>query len=227
MTAKSTTNSGSAPHQDVLELLPWYVNGTLGKTEVARVEAHVRECPECARELEQCRTLAREVNKASADIWQPSATHLTDLMRQVESTNATVKSPRGPGVWLKNALAWLDLTPGPARWALGLQSALVLTLAIVLLVQPAERPVYQTMSSEAPQPSSDLPMFKMVFADDITEKELRGLLQSVDGEIVAGPSAIGVYTVRIRKSDTPEQLQQVLMTLRAHAKVKLAEEIHP
>ena len=126
---------------------------------------------------------------------------------------------------MKNWFAWLDLTPGPARWALGLQTALVLMLGIALLITPTERGVYQTMSSGAPPLVTDQALLKVVFADDITEKELRGLLQGIDAQIVAGPSAIGVYTVRVSKADT--DVQRAVTGLRAQAKVRLVEEVQP
>ena len=63
---------------------------------------------------------------------------------------------------------------------------------------------------------------RVVFADDITEKELRTLLASVGGTIIHGPSALGVYTVTIPLAGRA-QLGPVLEALRAHPQVRLAE----
>lgn len=227
MTAKSNHTPGGTAHLDTQELLPWYVNGTLSDAEAAQVEAHVRDCPDCARELAQCRMLAEEVKEASNAAWQPSANHLGDLMRQVDADTAARNPSQGVLANLKDWFAWLGATPAPARWALGLQGALVLMLSIGWLVEPVDPPGYQTMSSAAPQATADQALLKIVFADDITEKELRGLLQGVDAEIIAGPSVIGVYTLRLSKSGTPDPAQQAVLSLRAHPKVKLAEAVHP
>jgi hypothetical protein len=55
----------------------------------------------------------------------------------------------------------------------------------------------------------------------MTERELRALLTSVGGTLVNGPSALGIYTVRIEpSSDAPGV---ALEELRAHGKVRLAE----
>lgn len=228
MTAQSTNTSGGTSHQDILELLPWFVNGTLSDTEAARVAAHVRDCADCAHELAQCRVMAegvKEISDNTINTWQPSATHFANLMRQVDA--AARQPARGVLAQIQDWFAWLDVTPNPARWALGLQSALVLMLAVVWLVEPGEQPGYQTMSSAAPQAAADQTTFKIVFADDIIEKELRGLLHGVAAEIVAGPSALGVYTLRMSKSGTPDQTQQAMLALRAHPKVRLAEQVRP
>ncbi len=50
------------------ELLPWYVNGTLGPQELQRVEAHLDQCPSCREEVQALRALRREIK----DVAEPS-----------------------------------------------------------------------------------------------------------------------------------------------------------
>ena len=53
--ADRTDRAGLNPiereHQALVELLPWYANGTLDAEERARVEAHLERCEACCREL--------------------------------------------------------------------------------------------------------------------------------------------------------------------------------
>jgi len=46
-----------SPHQTTQELLPWYLNGSLGGGEAEQVEEHLRGCAECRLELEAERLL--------------------------------------------------------------------------------------------------------------------------------------------------------------------------
>jgi len=46
---------------ELKSLLPWYVNQTLSEDEVKKVEAHLKECPECQKELEELRWLSSGV----------------------------------------------------------------------------------------------------------------------------------------------------------------------
>ncbi len=48
MTATNTSRS----HQDIRELLPWYVNGTLDESEHNDVDAHVAGCERCSSDVE-------------------------------------------------------------------------------------------------------------------------------------------------------------------------------
>jgi len=51
-------------HQEVQELLPWHVNDTLGDAERAGVEAHLKRCSSCRRELEELRGLKSILTQA-------------------------------------------------------------------------------------------------------------------------------------------------------------------
>jgi hypothetical protein len=86
--------------------------------------------------------------------------------------------------------------------------------------------LYRTLSSEPKPVSADRVPLRLVFAEDITERELRALLLPLGATIVQGPSPIGVYTVEIPLAEaTSERLPPMLKRLRAHPKVSLAEPV--
>ncbi|MEM9782894.1 MAG: zf-HC2 domain-containing protein [Pseudomonadota bacterium] len=65
---KHTATEGlSAASLAVLEMLPWYVNGTLSEAERAEVEAQVAVCEVCAAELRLERQIAEVVAEESID----------------------------------------------------------------------------------------------------------------------------------------------------------------
>ena len=70
---------------------------------------------------------------------------------------------------------------------------------------------------------------QVVFADDITEREIRTLLSSIGATIVAGPTPMAVYTVALVANyrEVPAQTQERLALLRAHPRVRLAEAKQP
>ena len=214
-------------HREIQELLPWYVNGTLRGAEAARVDAHLAECRYCRDELEQCRALPAAVKDANENTWSPSATHFAELMRRIDATAAVRTQLQGLTARAKDWFAWFGATPSPARWALGLQGALVLMLGVTLLFAPPESKIYETLSNAPLHAVSGPAIFKIMFADDITGKELSGLLQSLNASIIAGPSAIGVYTIQAPGRASSSSAVQTVQALRAHPKVLLAEEISP
>lgn len=65
---------------------------------------------------------------------------------------------------------------------------------------------------------------RLVFSGDALQKDLTTLLLAVNGELVGGPSAHGVYTVRIGNGKASEQtLADALARLKADKSVLLAE----
>jgi hypothetical protein len=116
-------------------------------------------------------------------------------------------------------------TPGPMRWTVAVQAALVVLL-LALATWPGSLgpgPRYRTLA-EREQTRKNQAMVRLVFAEDATERDIRTLLSKVDGTIVDGPSAMGAYTVSVtaRGSDA---VAAVLALLRADPHVRLAEPV--
>ena len=57
----------------ILEILPWYVNGSLSPEEARKVEAHLKDCPTCQKELQEIRTLSSGI-KEHEDVF--ASTHI-------------------------------------------------------------------------------------------------------------------------------------------------------
>lgn len=226
MTPRQTITPDDPSHPEIQALLPWYANRTLTSDEAARVATHLSACPHCRDELEQCRILADTVKDADENTWTPPITHFTELMRRVDAVQALAAKPPGLTTRVQGWFTWLSAIPPSARWFLGTQGAVIMVLGISLawLLVPTGGNVYETMSSAPPRVVSEQTVLKIVFADDITGAELRDLLQKLNANVVAGPSALGVYTVQVPgRTNSPS----AVLTLRAHPKVQLVEEIRP
>lgn len=219
---RSTLN----PHEEIEALLPWYANGTLTPAETATVEQHLAQCPACRAELKQCHALATAV-RDNAESWQPAPGGLDRLMAEIDrlEPKPTPAKTRSPPLF-QRILDWLGATPNPVRWTLALESmAVAALLLVVALPMLRTAPDYETLSSGAEQTTTG-PRLRVVFADSATVGEIRQLLQDIDGNIVAGPTALGVYTVALPSGEHPKQmLASALAGLRARNQVKLAEPV--
>jgi hypothetical protein len=219
--------SPSDRHQDVWELLPWYVNGTLGGQELASVGAHLRGCPECQEEVARCQLLATAVRVDQvADAPVP---RIDRVLASIDALEATRVS-RGSW-WQRLRLPFggfgdlLRGTPGPMRWTVGVQTALVVLL-LALATWPGSLgpgPRYRTLA-ERDQSRKGQAMVRLVFADDATERDIRTLLGRVEGRIVDGPSTLGAYTVALTARG-PDGVAAMLALLRADPHVRLAEPV--
>jgi anti-sigma factor RsiW len=222
-------------HRRVWDLLPWYANDTLPDGERRTVEAHLAECPRCREEIVACQRLGEAVRQAEETA---PAAHPARLVRLMERIDDEERS--GGHGWRRAVLApWQGLasllraTPPVARGALVVQLVFLVALTGLLVrwsqlpeeAAPAAppAPAYQTLSESAPAPATPemTARLRLVFAEGTTEQEVRSLLLGIRGQIVAGPSALGVYTVEVPAG--PDPLEKVLAHLRAQPRVSLAE----
>ncbi|MDO9106365.1 MAG: zf-HC2 domain-containing protein [Methylovulum sp.] len=213
-------------HDPIAELLPWYANGTLTPAELALVEHHLSDCLVCRQELEQYRTLdAACPTLAKQRDWQASSAHFARILQQLQAHEAVSTPPPTRRHLLETVSNWLQYTPKPIAWALALETITLATLLLTLAIttHPTAMPTFETLS-DSPKPAiAGLSRVHIVFAEDITERDLRALLTAVHGRLVDGPSLLGVYTLALPAGhgNTPV----ALATLRAHARVRLAEPV--
>ena len=230
---------GERNHQRVLELLPWYVNGTLAAGERERVEAHLAACPRCQEETRVCRRTADEIERAGEVAPSPHPVQLQRMLARIEESECEERQA-GRGSRLVAAFRPLvRSTPRPLRWALLAQAAAIFLLVgalgwsvrrpgVPVAATPAAVPAsmgaaYRTLSNPeaAPVPSVRL---TVMFQPQATEQEIRGLLHVVKGEITAGPSPSGAYTVAVPAAGDPAAV--VLARLRSEKRlVMLAEPV--
>jgi len=184
------------------ELLPWYVAGTLSADEARGVEAFIAsgEIPKAA--LDELALLRESVAEVGAEepAYDPSL--LDRAMARLDSVPQfapqdpiIVRAPTaraGVGARLLDWLQW-PATPPLARIAIAVQLLVVVALGAVLLVRPegVAPPGYEVAGIAR---NGD---FTIAFVADASEAEVRTLLVDCDAEIVAGPSALGVYTIAI------------------------------
>ena len=196
------------PHTRAFELLPWLINGTLAGSEREAVEQHVRACIVCRRELKEQQRL-----------------HASVRARRTADVSAEAGFDRLDGE--------LDTVPGAARprWRIRYASAApfalataagVAVLAILLWFTPLpelDRNDYRTLA----MPPADAALVDIVFADETTAAQMQDLLDDIDGEIVAGPSRLGRYSVRVANDPANDaHLDKLIGVLAADPRIRFA-----
>ena len=221
-------------HQKVWEILPWYVNGTLEPREHEFAARHILRCQSCADEVVRCESIATAVRSSEEAKTTPAPEHFARLMERIDRESASARPER----WRIRVRDWIEKirlafqeTPSLFRWALVAETAAIGLLAVTITWQASVAPslLYQTLSDPGSGPEPSRVHLQVVFADDITEREIRKLLSSIGATIVAGPSPMAVYTVALSADgrEAPAQTHEKLALLRAHPKVRLAEAKQP
>ena len=220
---------GERSHQRAWELLPWYVNGSLAQPERERVEAHLAACRRCQEEVRTCRRTAAEIAGAGEVAPSPHPIQFQRVLARIEESDREERHDGGGWRLLAPFRALVRATPRPLRGALVAQAAVIFLLVGFLAWgslhpgSPSPSPaVYRTLSDPAPAP---VPTFRLrvMFSPKATEREIRGLLLGIRGEITAGPSPLGLYPVEVPAAGDPAA--GVLARLRSESQVTFAEPV--
>jgi hypothetical protein len=196
-----------SPHDEVQELLPWFVNGTLEADEAERVEAHLAGCAECRGELAAERQLAEGIANLPVDVessWEG--------LQQRLDAEAVVRVQAAPPVWRK---------PVPLVWALAAPVAAAAAVALffvnIPLQTPAE-PQYRALGSSNTLQSANL---IVQFEPNTRVHDMQLALSSSDARLVDGPTETGAYLLRV----DPSRRELALKRLRDNDAIALAEPI--
>jgi anti-sigma factor RsiW len=165
----------SETHPD--ELLAWYVNGTLDGSERAAVERHLRDCARCRDEaafLDALRRGVKEIGRAD----EPGDLGRKRLLRDVRAQQGT------RGTWWRPALA---------------AAAAIIIVQGVLLVNFWP---HQASIGLLGGPKDKGLIVQIQFQPDAAEARIRALLQETGATLIDGPGALGIYRIRLERSDT-------------------------
>jgi hypothetical protein len=219
---------GDWAHQRVWDLLPWYVNGSLAERERERVEAHLAACLRCQDEERVCRSTARTVAEAGEMAPAPHPVQFQRMLARIEESEREERESAGRRRLLAPLRSLVQATPRPLRGALVAQAAVILLLVGFLAWSVSSRPgaaslqpVYRTLSNPAAAPVPTVRL-RVMFSPKAMEKEIRELLHGIHGEITAGPSPSGAYTVEVPAASDPAGV--VLARLRSEPQVVLFAE---
>jgi len=228
-------------HQAVQELLPWYASAQLSAEETRRVHEHLQGCAQCRYELEwehgmridaaastdqlpdgvdMERALAKllpalgpqERANVGVSVNAPPVATIAPLCAPLVADAAAGSNPQRVSWWRSaaaNQSSWL-------RWAVAAQWVAIIGLG-ALLLRPDETPAYHVLGS-GPAAGGNM---VVMFQPNISERELRHILQAQNARIVDGPTVTDAWLLSV----PAERHAQVLQALRANPAVKLAEPL--
>jgi anti-sigma factor RsiW len=214
MTAR-IVNLGAA-HQNVQELLPWFVMGTLDEDDRVAVEQHVGTCTACRdevawhqqmRDANLAQPLTRDVDRAFAAL----RAQLPGVMRPTPRVN-----------WLSAALEWWRMQQPWLRWSFALQPLAIAALAVALLTGVGASLPEQGTFHALSRPGGDaMARLVVVFSPQATQAEMRSALLANGAHIVDGPTAADAYVLAV----APERAEQALRQMRTERSVLLIQSL--
>jgi hypothetical protein len=182
------------------ELLPFYVNGSIGAEDRAFVDQYLAENPEAASELEWHRSLVTRIRETAPAI--PETLGLAKAMTLIRGDRPTL-AERVSGFFS----SVLGMRPAMALAGLAI---FAVQGGVILSLMDSARDDASELRSLRATVTEERPVLKLNFAPDAKEAEIRHLLVSVQGRLAAGPGQLGDYYVIVpagREAAVAEELK--------------------
>lgn len=170
-------------NESIHDLLPWYLNGTLSAEEKKEVEAYLEQNPDAQKEL--------------------------DALKQLQASLKTTEPAFNPEFSWKQFERQLNTQPKTSklqtlfRPVLALAACLVLTLQVLILVQPSSSPQPVTLLSDAQHQAESIQghRFFVRFNEQANWGQLQTWLDDHQALLISGPNTLGVIEVFLPASE--------------------------
>jgi hypothetical protein len=171
--------------KDVSALLPWHVNGTLDGAARRKVDEATASSPALLAEAAWLKSVRNHIQNDDRDALPAPDAGLDKLMARIagEQSGKVVSLQRpatGLAKWYKPALA--------------IAASVIIAQGVVLEMMTHHGATLTTASGEKAT-------LQITFKPNATEAQIRETLASINGEIVGGPGALGIYKIDIRNGD--------------------------
>ncbi len=187
-------------HDQVAELLPWLINGSLSDAERQQIHDHARNCLACRRDIEELELLQRSVG-AAADAPMPPAADMRRLNQRIDDYEA--RRQRIPEM-VRSLVGFL---PRPMTAVVALQTVVIVALGAMLLNTADEPVMYTTLTDEQVLPAGDY--LRIVVSADLSASAFSALLKEHGLAVAEGPSERGVATLAFPESLSPGARKQI------------------
>jgi hypothetical protein len=190
------------------ELLPWYVNGTLGADDRGWVERYAAEHPEAQAQIDWCRGLLAHIRAPAPQI--APALGLDRVLQRIRGERPTM---------VKRVRSWLGALAAAPVAAVARPIGAVAALAIIVVQGGI---IYQMRPDNSAQDERLLrstkamrvdegPLLRVNFSPDAREAEIRMLLVAAQATLAGGPGQLGDYYLRVpagRESAAVDRLRR-------------------
>lgn len=177
---------------ELRQFLPWYVNGTLDVATRWDIENLIHHSPLVGSEVAWLQNLRQQIqNLPDQAAHRSSDAGMDTLLARVRAEQSGKVTP----LPLRNRLnVWLA-SPRKFSVPVGLAATVLLTQTAMIGALLSRPPAASLAPLSASSAGSTL--LQITFKPQATEIQIRALLTSVQGSLVAGPGALGVYIVRV------------------------------
>ncbi|HVV61878.1 MAG TPA: hypothetical protein VHD14_08990 [Pseudolabrys sp.] len=201
----NTKNKEAQNRADIEQLLPWHAAGTLSRRDAERVEDALAHDAELARRYEMVREELGETIRLNETLGAPSARAMEKLFAKIDAEPAR-KPAMSLNLGARIAEFFASLSPRTLAWSASAAVLAILLQAAILadvVLKEHRTAGYQTASAPATAPVDGA--FALIrFAPQASAADITKFLEANKASIVSGPTAGGMYRVRIAVTGLPK-----------------------
>jgi anti-sigma factor RsiW len=201
---------------DIEELLPWHAAGTLGRRDAQRVEAALADDPELARRYELVREELAQTIHLNETLGAPSARAMQALFAKIDAEPAR-RPTLSINLGARIAEFFANLSPRTLAWSgIAAAVAILLQAALITGIMLKEQSPDGYATASAPTSVTGEGAYVLIrFQPQASAADISQFLETNKLSIADGPSAGGLYRVRVAASKLPKtDLAGIVKTLR-------------
>ncbi len=210
-------NEPELSDQKIEELLPFYVNGTLSEQELDLVEKRIKQNPDFQSEVLYLTRLRDNIHSEAMEN-SPGEIGLKRLQKEIAEYSVTDHSDRvtekNPVNDNRRNLWWKPV-------ALCASIALAALLSFNVVTYFSQDQGYKAAGSQS---GIETPVLQVIFRAEASEGEIRKTLREFNITIIDGPSALGLYRIRLIENVTDQQLADILVALKSQSFIEDVRE---
>ena len=197
-------------------LLPWHAAGTLGHRDTQRVEAALASDPELARRYELVREELAQTIHLNETLGAPSSRAMAALFAKIDAEPARNKAASiNLGARIRDFFA--SLSPRTLAWSASAAAlAILLQAGLIAGIMLKEKSAGGYETASAPTNVGGAGAYALIrFQPQASAADITNFLETNKLSISDGPSAGGLYRVRIAATKLPKaDLDRIVKTLR-------------
>ena len=197
-------------------LLPWHAAGTLGHRDTQRVEAALASDPELARRYELVREELAQTIHLNETLGAPSSRAMAALFAKIDAEPARNKAASiHLGARIRDFFA--SLSPRTLAWSASAAAlAILLQAGLIAGIMLKEKSAGGYETASAPTNVGGAGAYALIrFQPQTSAADIANFLETNKLSISDGPSAGGLYRVRIAATKLPKaDLDRIVKTLR-------------
>lgn len=199
--------------ENLCQLLPWYVNGTLDAEGMRHMEEHFDDCKDCADDFETAMQFSRCLQKPPEGIQELQSMKnfgFSQLQNKIKQQDIALnKESKSVATGWRQTIQQLW---NSYQWFFSAASgATVMLLAILVVPNTGSQGINEDFELLSNDTYANYPIVQVMFEPSATEQQMRGFMIMHKLELLGSPSASGIYRFKLASDlDTDEKTQEIM-----------------